>query len=75
MPVEGSEEQRPLSVSSPSAARTTGGTEEDGSAGRSPVCSLPENSQGSEATAAYPANAEPEEGSSGELYNYYIKTH
>lgn len=67
MPVEGSEDQRPPSVSSPSAAGTLGGTEEDGSSGRSAVFSLPENSQGSEATAAYPANAEPEEGNSGEL--------
>lgn len=74
MPVEGSEDQGPSSVSSPSAARTPGGTEEDGSTGGSAVCSLLENIQGSEATAAYPANAGPEEGNSGELCNNYIKT-
>uniref|UniRef100_A0A8P4KE98 DNA excision repair protein ERCC-6 n=1 Tax=Dicentrarchus labrax TaxID=13489 RepID=A0A8P4KE98_DICLA len=62
MPVEGLEDQVPSSLSSPaSAALTPGGTEEDGATGGSAVCSLPENSQGSEAAAAYPANTGPEE--------------
>nr|XP_019952241.1 PREDICTED: DNA excision repair protein ERCC-6 [Paralichthys olivaceus]XP_019952251.1 PREDICTED: DNA excision repair protein ERCC-6 [Paralichthys olivaceus] len=67
MPVNGSEEQVPSSLSSPaSAALTPGGTEEDGaSGGASAVCSLPENSQGSEAAAAYPANTGPGESSAG----------
>ncbi|XP_070697451.1 DNA excision repair protein ERCC-6 [Pempheris klunzingeri] len=66
MPVEGSEDQVPSSLSSPaSAALTPGGTEEDGATGGSAVCSLPENSQGTEAAAAYPANTSPEEGNSG----------
>ncbi|XP_070772198.1 DNA excision repair protein ERCC-6 [Enoplosus armatus] len=66
MPVEGSEDQVPSSLSSPaSAALTPGGTEEDGATGGSAVCSFPENSQGSEAAAAYPANTGPEEGTSG----------
>ncbi|XP_051272722.1 DNA excision repair protein ERCC-6 [Dicentrarchus labrax] len=66
MPVEGLEDQVPSSLSSPaSAALTPGGTEEDGATGGSAVCSLPENSQGSEAAAAYPANTGPEEGNSG----------
>ncbi|XP_020498616.2 DNA excision repair protein ERCC-6 [Labrus bergylta] len=61
MPVEGSEDQVSSSLSSPvSAAHTPGGTEEDGA-----VCSFPENSQGSEASAAYPANTGPDEGNSG----------
>ncbi len=68
MPVEGSEDQVPSSLSSPaSAALTPGGTEEDGATGGSAVCSFPQNSQGSEAAAAYPANTGPEEGNSGEL--------
>ncbi|XP_074531581.1 DNA excision repair protein ERCC-6 [Halichoeres trimaculatus] len=58
MPVEGSEDQIPSSFSSPvSAALTPGGAEEDGG-------SFPENNQGSEAAAAYPANTGPEEGNS-----------
>ncbi|XP_071336853.1 DNA excision repair protein ERCC-6 isoform X2 [Trachinotus anak] len=62
MPVEGSEDQVPSSLSSPaSAALTPGGTEEDGATGGSAVCSFPENSQGSEAAAAYPANTGPGE--------------
>uniref|UniRef100_UPI0037E91CE4 DNA excision repair protein ERCC-6 n=1 Tax=Semicossyphus pulcher TaxID=241346 RepID=UPI0037E91CE4 len=66
MPVEGSEDQVPSSLSSPvSAALTPGGTEEDGATGGSAVCSFPENNQGSEAAAAYPANTGPEEGNSG----------
>lgn len=67
MPVEGSEDQGPSSLSSPaSAALTPGGTEEDGAMGGSAVCSFPENNQGSEENAAYPTNTGPEEGSSGE---------
>ncbi|KAM3606079.1 uncharacterized protein V6R79_010359 [Siganus canaliculatus] len=66
MPVEGSEEQVPSSLSSPaSAARTPGGPEEDGAPGGSAVCPFPENTQSSEAAAAYPANTGPEEGHSG----------
>ncbi|XP_054455945.1 DNA excision repair protein ERCC-6 [Anoplopoma fimbria] len=66
MPVDGSEDQVPSSLSSPaSAALTPGGTDEDGSTGGSAVCSFPENSQGSEAAAAYPANTGPGEGNSG----------
>ncbi|XP_041803178.1 DNA excision repair protein ERCC-6 isoform X2 [Chelmon rostratus] len=68
MPVEGSEDQVPSSISSPaSAALTPGGSEEDGAAGGSAVCSFPENSQGSEAAAAYSAypNTGPEDGNSG----------
>ncbi|XP_056252039.1 DNA excision repair protein ERCC-6 isoform X2 [Seriola aureovittata] len=65
MPVEGSEEQVPTSLSSPtSAALTPGGTEEDGATGGSAVSSFPENSQGSEAAAAYPANTGPGESNS-----------
>ncbi|XP_044229225.1 DNA excision repair protein ERCC-6 [Thunnus albacares] len=61
MPVDGSEDQVPSSLSSPaSAALTPGGTEEDGAAGGSAVCS-----QGSEAAAAYPTNTGPGEGNSG----------
>lgn len=68
MPVEGSEDQGPSSLSSPaSAALTPGGAEEDGAMGGSAVCSFPENNQGSEANAAYPTNTGPEEGNSGEL--------
>ncbi|XP_041645609.1 DNA excision repair protein ERCC-6 [Cheilinus undulatus] len=66
MPVEGSENQVPSSLSSPaSAALTPGGTDEDGATGCSAVRSLPENSQGSEAAAAFPANTGPDEGNSG----------
>ncbi|TNN71831.1 DNA excision repair protein ERCC-6 [Liparis tanakae] len=66
MPVDGSEDQLPSSLSSPaSAALTPGGTDEDGSTGGSAVCSFPENNQGSEAAAAYPANTGPGEGNSG----------
>ncbi|KAI3363158.1 hypothetical protein L3Q82_011808, partial [Scortum barcoo] len=67
MPVEGSEDQVPSSLSSPaSAALTPGGTEEDGGAtGGSADSSFPQNSQGAEAAAAYPANTGPEEGNSG----------
>jgi len=68
MPVDGSEDQLPSSLSSPaSAALTPGGTDEDGSTGGSAVCSFPENNQGSEAAAAYPANTGPGEGNSGEI--------
>lgn len=76
MPVEGSEDQVPSSISSPaSAALTPGGSEEDGAAGGSAVCSFPENSQGSEAAAAYSAypNTGPEDGNSGELCNFSTK--
>ncbi|GAA6213831.1 DNA excision repair protein ERCC-6 isoform X1 [Lates japonicus] len=61
MPVDGSEDQVPSSLSGPaSAALTPGGTEEDGATGGSAaVSSFPENSQGSEAAAAYPANTGP----------------
>lgn len=72
MPVtlDGSEDQVPSSLSSPaSAALTPGGTEEDGATGGSAMCSLPENSQGSEVAAAYPANTGPGEGNNGELCN------
>ncbi|XP_037638840.1 DNA excision repair protein ERCC-6 isoform X2 [Sebastes umbrosus] len=66
MPVDGSEDQVPSSLSSPaSAALTPGGAEDDGATGGSAVRSLPENSQGSEAAAAYPANTGPGEGNSG----------
>lgn len=68
MPVEGSEDQVPSSLSSPaSAALTPGGAEEDGATGGSAVRSLPGNSQGTEAAAAYPDNTGPDEGNSGEL--------
>ncbi|KAF1375776.1 hypothetical protein PFLUV_G00223690 [Perca fluviatilis] len=68
MPVtlDGSEDQVPSSLSSPaSAALTPGGTEEDGATGGSAICSLPENSQGSEVAAAYPANTGPGQGNNG----------
>ncbi|XP_029376158.1 DNA excision repair protein ERCC-6 isoform X2 [Echeneis naucrates] len=59
MPVDGSEDRALSSLSSPaSAALTPGGTEEDG------ACSFPGSSQGSEAAAAYPANAGPGESNS-----------
>ncbi|KAM9726838.1 DNA excision repair protein ERCC-6 isoform 1-T2 [Menidia menidia] len=65
MPVEGAEHQASsssFSFSSPaSAALTPGGSEEDGAARGSAVCTFPENSHGSEAAAAYPANTGPEE--------------
>lgn len=68
MPVDGTEDQVPSSLSSPaSAALTPGGTEEDGATGGSAVCTFPENSQAPEAAAAYPANTGPGEGNSGEL--------
>lgn len=70
MPVERSEDQGLSCLSSPaSAALTPGGADEDGATGGSAVCSLLEKTCGSEATAAYPANAGPEEGTSGELCN------
>lgn len=66
MPVDGSEDQVPSCLFSPaSAALTPGGTDEDGSTGGSAVCSFPENTQGSEAAAAYPANTGPGEGNDG----------
>ncbi|KAM4607513.1 DNA excision repair protein ERCC-6 [Polymixia lowei] len=66
MPVDGREDQVPSSLSSPaSAALTPGGAEEDGASRGSTVCSIPGNSQGSVAAAAYPVNTGPEEGSSG----------
>lgn len=62
MPVDGSEDQVPSSVSSPaSAALTPGGTEEDGAAGGSAVCA---RSQEFEAAAAYPVSSGPGEGNS-----------
>ncbi|XP_028278800.1 DNA excision repair protein ERCC-6 [Parambassis ranga] len=62
MPVEGTEDQVPSSLTNPaSAALTPGGLEEDGATGGSAVCAFPENSQGSEAAAAYPANTGPGE--------------
>uniref|UniRef100_A0AAQ5ZUT3 ERCC6 n=1 Tax=Amphiprion ocellaris TaxID=80972 RepID=A0AAQ5ZUT3_AMPOC len=65
MPVEGTEDQVPSSLSSPaSAALTPGGTEEDGATRGSAVCTFPENGQGSEAAAAYPANTGPGESNS-----------
>ncbi|XP_026044895.1 DNA excision repair protein ERCC-6 isoform X2 [Astatotilapia calliptera] len=65
MPVDGTEDQVPSSLSSPaSAALTPGGTEEDGATGGSAVCTFPENSQAPEAAAAYPANTGPGEGNS-----------
>lgn len=68
MPVDGSEDQVPSSLSSPaSAALTPGGTEEDGATGGSAVCS-----QGSEAAAAYPTNTGPGEGNSGEQLTLWI---
>lgn len=64
MPIDGSEDQAPSSLSSPtSAALTPGGTDEDGATGGSAACS-----QGSEAAAAYPTNTGPGEGTSGEHY-------
>lgn len=70
MPVEGTEDQVSSSLSSPaSAALTPGGTEEDGASWGSAVCTFPENGQGSEAAAAYPANTGPGESNSGELCN------
>lgn len=69
MPVEGTEDQVPSSLSNPaSAALTPGGLEEDGTTGGSAVCTFPENSQGSEAAAAYPANTGPGESRSGKLF-------
>ncbi|XP_038593522.1 DNA excision repair protein ERCC-6 [Micropterus salmoides] len=66
MPVEGSEDQVPSSLSNPvSAALTPGGAEEDGAAWGSAVSSYPENGQGSEAAAPYPANTGPGDGNSG----------
>lgn len=65
MPVEAAEDQASSSVSSPvSAALTRGGSDEDGSARGSALCTFPENSGGSEAAAAYPANTGPGEGNS-----------
>ncbi|KAM4730444.1 DNA excision repair protein ERCC-6 [Anableps anableps] len=65
MPVEAVDPQASSSVSSPvSAALTPGGSEEDGSARGSAVCTFPENSHASEAAAAYPANTGPGEGNS-----------
>ncbi|CAI5654012.1 unnamed protein product [Oreochromis niloticus] len=65
MPVDGTEDQVPSSLSSPaSAALTPGGTEEDGATGGSALCTFPENSQAPEAAAAYPANTGPGEGNS-----------
>ncbi|XP_017268545.1 DNA excision repair protein ERCC-6 [Kryptolebias marmoratus] len=62
MPVESAEPQASSSVSGPvSAALTPGGSEEDGATRGSAVCTFPENSQGSEAAAAYPANTGPGE--------------
>lgn len=71
MPIDGSEDQVPSSLSGPaSAALTPGGTEEDGATGGSAaVSSFPENSQGSEAAAAYPANTGPGESNSGKICN------
>ncbi|XP_034007727.1 DNA excision repair protein ERCC-6 [Trematomus bernacchii] len=66
MPVDGSEDQVPSSLSSPaSAAHTPGATEEDGAAGGSAECSFPQNSQGSEAASAFSTNTGPGEGTSG----------
>ncbi|CAJ1067572.1 DNA excision repair protein ERCC-6 [Xyrichtys novacula] len=67
MPVEGSEDQLPSSLSSPVSAALTpgGGTEDDGAIGGTAVCSFPGNNQGSEAAAAFPANTGPDEGTSG----------
>lgn len=74
MPVEGSEDQVPSSLSNPvSAALTPGGAEEDGAAWGSAVSSYPENGQGSEAAAPYPANTGPGDGNSGELCNSFPK--
>uniref|UniRef100_A0A3B3USV7 DNA excision repair protein ERCC-6 n=1 Tax=Poecilia latipinna TaxID=48699 RepID=A0A3B3USV7_9TELE len=65
MPVEAAEPQASSSFSSPvSAALTPGGSEEDGSARGSALCTFPENGHGSEAAAAYPANTGPGEGNS-----------
>ncbi|KAI4813286.1 hypothetical protein KUCAC02_024620, partial [Chaenocephalus aceratus] len=66
MPVDGSEDQVPSSLSSPaSAAHTPGATEEDGAAGGSAECSFPQNSQGFEAASAFSTNTGPGEGTSG----------
>lgn len=71
MPVEGSEDQVPSSLSSPaSAALTPGGVDEDGAAGGSGLCSFPDTSKGSESAAAFPANTGPGESNSGELKHH-----
>lgn len=68
MPAEDGDLQASSSISSPvSAALTPGRLEEDGSTKGPAVCAFPENSQGSEAAAAFPANTGPGEGNSGKL--------
>ncbi|XP_038152187.1 DNA excision repair protein ERCC-6 [Cyprinodon tularosa] len=65
MPAEDGDLQASSSISSPvSAALTPGRLEEDGSTKGPAVCAFPENSQGSEAAAAFPANTGPGEGNS-----------
>lgn len=67
MPVERSEDQGSPSLSSPaSAALTPGGLDEDGATGGSANSSFSKDCQSFEATAVYPGNAGPEEGTSGE---------
>eukprot|EP00066_Takifugu_rubripes_P002330 XP_003964192.1 PREDICTED: DNA excision repair protein ERCC-6-like [Takifugu rubripes] len=66
MPVERSEDQGSPSLSSPaSAALTPGGFDEDGATGGSANSSFSKDCQSFEATAVYPGNAGPEEGTSG----------
>lgn len=70
MPVESAEPQAASSVSRPvSAALTPGVSEEDGATWGSAICTFPENTQSSEAAAAYPANTGPGESNNGELIN------
>lgn len=70
MPVERSEDQGSASLTSPaSAALTPGGLDEDGATGGSANNSFSKDCQSFEATAVYPGNAGPEEGTSGELWN------
>lgn len=76
MPAEGTEEQ--ASLSSPaSAALTLGWPEDEGAARGKAPCSFPENTQGSEAAAAYPTCPGPGDNNNGEsfkeLYSIYEK--
>lgn len=58
MPAEATEQQASSSLSSPaSAALTLGWSEEEGAARGKASCSVPDNTQSSEAAAAYPTSA------------------
>ncbi|KAF7653492.1 hypothetical protein LDENG_00082040 [Lucifuga dentata] len=66
MPVDGSEDQVPSSHGrTASAALTLGVSEEEGTTGGSAVCSLNENTEGSEAATACSTSTGPGGGSSG----------